>query len=234
MRLIYPKSVSGLFAAALLALAIPAFAQEAAALEDHTAEFKVLTTDFMELDALFVRFKDPIHTVPTSGYISLLKQRAVLLGWKPPEGMPMASGGGRGAGGGGEGYGSRSRAKIEFDQVKFDELRYDINLQYQRIATYLAPLRTLPPPPEDVATFDLRAINPNPDNAGEVKAALDILDHELKRMANHLATMAPGAFGREDELAKINRIKERRAQLGKQFTVARWSEIMAEFGPVEQ
>jgi opacity protein-like surface antigen len=233
MNLIPRILLSGLLAVALLGLAAAASAQDAAAPEDHTADFKVLTTDFMQLDALFAQFKDPVHKVPTSGYISLLKQRAVLLGWKPPEGMPMGGGGGRGDGGGG-GYGGRgARAKVQFDQVKYDELRYDINLQYQRIATYLAPLRTQPPPPAGVATFDLRAIDPNPANAAEVKAALDILDHELKRMESQVAMMAPGAVGRDDEVAKLKRVKERRAQLGRQFTAARWNELTAEFGPVE-
>jgi hypothetical protein len=218
----------GLIAAALLSLASTAVAQEAATPEDHTADFKILTTDFNQLDAIFAQFKDPVHKVPTSGYITLLKQRAVMLGWKPPEGMPMPAGGGRGGGGG---YGGRGgQAKIEFDQVKYDELRYDINLQYQRIAAYLAPLRTPPPPTGRSAVFDLRAISPNPANTGEVKAALDILDHETRRLESRVATMPPGAVGREEELARISRLKDRRALLGKQFTTARWDEVLGEFG----
>jgi hypothetical protein len=50
-------------------------AEEAAKAEDHTADFKVLTQDFINLEALFAQFTDPVHKVPMSGHISLLKRR---------------------------------------------------------------------------------------------------------------------------------------------------------------
>jgi hypothetical protein len=216
--------------AAALLLARPAMAAEEAApaAEDHTADFKVLTTDFQRLDAIFATFTDPVHKIPTSGFIYLLKQRATLLGWKPPQGMLMGGGGGRGAGGGGNipGYGGRGpAAKIEFDQVKYDELRYDINLQYQRIASYLAPLRTTPPLSEPTVSIDLRNLSIDPANPAEVKAALGVLDTEIKRASTRTTSPA--------EVARLERLKQRRAQLGQQFTTARWDELLAEFAPAE-
>jgi hypothetical protein len=225
--------ISRLLAASVataLLLAIPARAAEEAAApaEDHTADFKVLTTDFQRLDSIFAQFTDPVHKIPTSGFIYLLKQRATLLGWKPPQGMLMGGGGGRGAQG--AGYGGRgSGPKIEFDQVKYDELRYDINLQYQRIAAYLAPLRTPPPLSEPTVSIELRNLSIDPANQAEVKAALGVLDTEIKRASARVASAGAGS----QEAARLERLKQRRAQLGQQFTQARWDELLAEFAPAE-
>lgn len=217
-----------LIALAMLGFSAPAFsAEEAAKPEDHTADFKVLTQDFINLDVLFAQFVDPIHKIPTSGYISLLKRRGLMLGWKPPEGMLIGGGGGRGAQGGAYGRGGGEEPKISFDQVKYDELRYDINQQYQRLANYLAPLRTTPPPGPTELFVDLREVHPNPANAAEVKAALDLVDNEIKRMekasAAHWGSAVPGA-----DQQRISRVKQRRELLGRQFTQARWNELVAE------
>jgi hypothetical protein len=145
--------------------------------------------------------------------------------------MLIGGGGGRGGGGGGGGgggYGARGgEAKISFDSVKYDELRYDINQLYQRIANYLAPLRTpLPTPPSELV-INPAEVHPNPANPADVKAALDILDREIKRM-ERMAAMKQGSAIPEVEESRINRVKQRREQLAKQFTQARWDELVAD------
>jgi hypothetical protein len=201
-------------------------AEEGAKAEDHTAEFKVLTQDFINLEALFAQYSDPIHKVPISGHISLLKRRGLLLGWTAPEGMSVGGGGGRGGGGGG--YGGRGgEVKIQFDSVKYDELRYDINQLYQRLANYLAPLRTpLPTPPTELVINPVD-VHPNPANPADVKAALDILDRYVQDMERAAALKQGSAIPGVEE-SRISRVKQRREQLGKQFTKARWDELVAD------
>jgi hypothetical protein len=60
-----------------------------------------------------------------------------------------------------------------------------------------------------------------------VKAALDLLDNEIKRMekasAAHWGSAIPGA-----DQEKLTRVKQRRELLGKQFTQARWNELLSD------
>jgi hypothetical protein len=112
--------------------------------------------------------------------------------------------------------------------VKYDELRYDINLQAQRLANYMAPLRILPPPPPGTKpSVNVAKLKPSPTDPAEVKAALDALDYEIKRMETSAATIAMPKE-REAEIARVNRVKERRAALGKEFTKARWDALVGD------
>jgi hypothetical protein len=217
-----------LAAVSFLGLSCPVLtaAQEAAAeavpAEDHSAGFKTLDADFARIDGLFVKYTDPIHKLTILGYISLLKVRAKALGWEgtvPPQG-------GRGGPGG-------EPPEVEWDSVKYDELRYDINLQGQRLANWLAPLRTPPPAvqSERRAGLAVHRLNPAPDNAAEVKAALDVLDREIRQMENRTSTMIIGSAARDAEVARIARIKDRRTALGKEFTKARWDALVGDLKP---
>jgi hypothetical protein len=201
--------------------------------EDHTAEFKTLDADFARLDELFVQYPDPVHKLTVLGYINLMKGRAEALGWNGG-GAAAAGRGGRGARGGpqqdtGPGYGEAPpAAKPAWDQVKYDELRYDINLQAQRLANYMAPLRILPPPPPGTKpSVNVAKLKPSPTDAAEVKAALDALDYEIKKMETSAATIVMPKE-REAEIARVNRVKERRAALGKEFTKARWDALVGD------
>jgi hypothetical protein len=225
--------LSRLLTAALFGLGVSiAMAQEPAKEEDHTAEYKTLDADFARLDELFVQYPDPVHKLTVLGYINLMKGRAEALGWN--NGGDAGRGGrGRGGRGGpppqtGPGYGEAPEApKPAWDQVKYDELRYDINLQAQRLANYMAPLRILPPPPPGTRpAVNVAKLKPSPTEPAEVKAALEALDYEIKKMESQAATMA--AKERDAELAKINRVKERRAALGKEFTKARWDALVGD------
>jgi hypothetical protein len=229
-----------LLAVAVLALSssfvsVAQAAAEATPPEDHSAEYKTLTADFARLDKLFTEYNDPIHKLTILGYVNLLKTRAEVLGWKRPDagdsgeynpyGAPARGGRGRG--------GAEEETKIEFDQVKYDELRYDINLQAQRLANWLAPLRTPPPTPQSERSvqISLAKLNPNPANAAEVKAALETLDREIKRIEGSSSSMMIGSKEREAETARISRIKDSRAALAKEFTKARWDTVVGELKP---
>lgn len=203
-------------------------ADSAAPVEDHTAEYKTLTADFARLDGLFTEYNDPVHKLTIVGYINLMKNRAELLGWQRPEGEPTGQIRGGGPGGGYET--TMVDAKPQWDQVKYDELRYDINLQCQRLANWLAPLRTPPPSPRAEGSTGLAVakFNPSPANPAEVKAALEALDSEIRRLDARVATMVIGSTSRDSEVARVKRIKERRAALGKEFTKANWDTLVAD------
>jgi len=183
-------------------LTLPALSGSAAEpvpADDHAAEYKTLTVDFVRLDGLFEQYTDPVQKLTILGYINLMKGRAEAL-------------------------------KENWDQVKYEELRYDINLQCQRIANWLAPLRTPPPAPRTGAasTVAVAKLNPSVTSAAEVKAALDALDREIKRLDERLAATPAGTAGRDAEAARVKRIKERRTALGKEFTKAGWDTLVAD------
>jgi hypothetical protein len=221
-----------LFAAALIAVSpFSSNGAEQVAPDDHSAEFKTLDNDFARLDKLYMEYTDPVHKLTILGYISLMKDRAEILGWKRNDGGSSRGRGGRG--GGGLYDVATPEAKIEFDQVKYEELRYDINLQCQRLANWMAPLRTPPPGPQSERSieFQVSKLNPNPTNQAEVRAALDVLDREIKKMEERSSSMTSGSTNREAEAARVGRIKERRAALGKEFTKARWDALVGDLKP---
>jgi hypothetical protein len=117
--------------------------------------------------------------------------------------------------------------KESFDQARYDELRYDINLQCQRIASWLAPLKTLPRS-QGRPEFTVAKLRPSASNPAEVKAALAALDHEIKRLEDRAGQLVPGSPAREAEAARVRRIKERRVALEKNFTKAGWDAMVGD------
>ncbi len=104
-----------------------------------------------------------------------------------------------------------------FDQLKLDDVRYDINQQVQRMARAMKPLLT--PLPTGEIKLEVSKLNPSPANPAEVKAALAALDAAIVReeaRAKALPTI------HEDPLAKIARAKQGRAELAQQFTKEKW------------
>ena len=175
-------------------------AQDAAApAEDHTAEFKVLDLDLERFDALLTRYPEPVHKITIVAYRNHLKSRV-------------------------------EATKKDFDQAKYDELRYDINLQCQRLANWMAPLTTPPRPEagESTLEFALADLDPSPANPAEVKAALVMLDHEIKRLEIRARSATGGAGARAAEEARIKRVKERRTALEKNFTKAQWDAMVGD------
>src|SRR5215217_7877587 len=146
------------------AAAQPAPTVTSAPAEDHAAEFKVLDIDITRFDGLLERFNDPVNKVTIFAYRNLLKSRVDDL---------------RGG----------------FDQAKYDELRYDINLQCQRLANWLAAPRT---PPRAIAMearqrVSISKLQPSPDNPAEIKAALGILDDEIRRVGTRISALVIGS-----------------------------------------
>jgi len=120
-----------------------------------------------------------------------------------------------------------------FDSVRYDELRYDINLQCQRVARKLAPLLTPPPAPkaESRPALDVANLNPSPANKADVKAALDAVDVAIKRMEERTGAMVIGSAARDAEQARIKRVKDRRAELAQTFTKAGWDSLVSDLKP---
>jgi hypothetical protein len=104
-----------------------------------------------------------------------------------------------------------------FDQLKADDLRFDINTQAQRLARALAPLDT--PPRSKETLVDLEEFNPTPGNKAEVTAALAALDDAIARREAQAKTQTDG---REQAMAQIQNLKKLRAGLSPNFTSAGW------------
>jgi hypothetical protein len=126
-----------------------------------------------------------------------------------------------------------NRLLEKFDSAKYEDLRYDINIQCQRLARKLAPLLVPPPSakPESIPEIAVHELTPAPEDKAEVKAALDVVDLTIKRLENRLSRMTIGSPEYLNERGKIQRIVEIRAALGKEFTQARWDSLVRELKP---
>jgi hypothetical protein len=110
-----------------------------------------------------------------------------------------------------------------FDQLKADDLRFDINTQAQRLARALAPLDT--PPPSKETRLDLEEINPAPGNRAEVSAALAALDDAIARRETQAKALTAG---RDEAMARVQNLKKLRAALAPNFTTAGWMAAVKE------
>jgi hypothetical protein len=174
-------------------------ADEAEKAPDLTEQRNILQMDLERLYDLIARDSDPQTKVTLLGHHRVLAARANALLEK-------------------------------FDPGKFDELRYDINIQCQRLARKQAPL-AMPPVGFERTTIPeiaLEDLNPSPANPTEVKAALDVVDLTIKRMEERLGKMTAGSNQYLAERERVQRIKERRAQLAKQFTTAAWNGLVGD------
>jgi hypothetical protein len=129
--------------------------------------------------------------------------------------------------------GRANRLLEKFDPAKYDELRYDINIQCQRLARKQAPLLTPPPSaePAGLEEIALDELHPSPTNQAEVRAALDIVDHTLARLDQRLGSLKAGSTIHSIERARLQRLKERRAALERSFTQAGWDALVGELKP---
>jgi hypothetical protein len=110
-----------------------------------------------------------------------------------------------------------------FDQLKADDLRFDINTQAQRLARALAPLDT--PPPSKETRVNIEEFNPTPGNRAEVTAALAALDDAIARRESQAKGLTEG---REQAMARIQNLKKLRAALSPNFTTAGWNAVVKE------
>jgi hypothetical protein len=131
-------------------------------------------------------------------------------------------------------YAARANKLLDnFDSAKYDELRYDINLQCQRLARKLAPLNTPPPGAPSPALLDveINELSPSASDAAEVKAALGVADLAIQKLEARVAKLKAGTAEHAAEQGRLQRAKERRAALGKQFTEAGWNGLTSELRP---
>jgi len=110
-----------------------------------------------------------------------------------------------------------------FDQLKCDDLRWDINMQSQRLARAMAPLDT--PPPSSKNQVDLEELAPNPANQAEVTAALNALDDAIARKEAQAKALTAG---REAAAARVEGLKKARSALTSKFTTEGWTTAVKE------
>jgi hypothetical protein len=185
----------------LLRLPVSA-AEPKEAAADHAEERKVLEMDL-------ARFYDLLKQDPDA------RTKVTLIGYQRD-------------------YAARANKLLDnFDSAKYDELRYDINLQCQRLARKLAPLNTPPPgaPSSALLDVEINELSPSPSDAAEVKAALGVADLAIQKLEARVAKLKTGTAEYAAEQGRLQRVKERRAGLGKQFTEAGWNGLASELRP---
>jgi hypothetical protein len=172
---------------------------------DLTEQTTVLQMDLERLYDLIVRDSDPQTKVTLLGHQRELTSRA-------------------------------NRLLDKFDAGKYDELRYDINIQCQRLARKQAPLAMLPVGFEQsrIPDIALEDLNPSPGNKVEVTAALEAVDVTIRRHEERLGRMVVNSNQYLTEKGLIQRLKIRRAALGKEFTQANWDGLVSEMRPMGQ
>jgi hypothetical protein len=116
-----------------------------------------------------------------------------------------------------------------FDQTKYDELRFDLNSEYQRVSLWLAnPVWTVPIARDPTVTDPAIAkLKPAAGNPAEVKAALAAADQEIRRIEER-ASLAPAGPPGEPERRRVAGIKAMRAGLEKNFTTTGWDGLVKE------
>lgn len=193
---IFQRLCAGGIALIALTMAAPAAQEPVEPVDAHAEEFKVLDLDMVRFETLFHQYNNLLLKPSILSQLQTLKDRVEAL-------------------------------RLAFDRSKFDELRSDINLQAQRLALAMAPLRTPPVPKTDRShTLNLARLNPRPNDKAEVKAALEAVDAEIRRLERHVPDL--GLAERPAEQARIKRFKDRRDQLGKEFSKAGWDGLVGE------
>jgi hypothetical protein len=166
--------------------------------DEQIAELKVLDVEIARFDSLENTMPDVQQKGVTKAFLDGFKDRQVAL-------------------------------HKAFDHEAYLDLRWEIDVEYQRLVVWLgAPTVTVP------ATKTLKAevssvayvLNPSPSNQGEMAAALDAVDVEIKRMDDRCKKMPAGPAAEAEKL-RIKAIKDRRGDLGLNFTKARWDALIA-------
>jgi hypothetical protein len=198
-----PKSSFLLFSllpAAVLAFAVPMKSARGAAAVEAVPEYsevqkaslKALDGELARFDAMLEEDTDIQHKATVKAFLDAFKDRREEMNKEP------------------------------FDQGKYDEIRFDINVEYQRLAMWLAPPITPPLASKaaGISEIVVYKLSPSPANRADVRAALAAADREIARLESHAGSPA--------EKSRIQGIKARRAELRKDFTKARWDGLLAE------
>lgn len=194
------KFSSFIVCAAAMVLATPIFAAEkpaaekaAAAAPEYTDEqkaaLKALDNELVRFDKLLEKDDDLQHKATVKAFLDAFKDRRDAMN------------------------------KVPFDQGKYDEIRFDINVEYQRLAMWLADPITPPIPPKGTGINEIPVygLHPSPSNKADITASLAAADHEIARLEKSGSAAA-----------RMQSIKNLRADLNKEFTKARWDALIAE------
>jgi hypothetical protein len=161
--------------------------------DPSVAEFAALDHDLARFDRLIQQYDDPKYKSYIQEIYGVLKGRVDAL------------------------------HKAGYDQLKIDDLRFDINTQAQRLALEMSPLVT--PPPTSDFMLDFEELRPNPSNRNEVAIALAEFD---KAIAKKEAKARELTVGRAMTLQQVEKVKQLRAALGTKFTAEGWREAAKE------
>ena len=117
--------------------------------------------------------------------------------------------------------------RATFDQSKYDELRVDLNLAYQRLAAWMAPPVTGAPTAEKGPVLEIPVfqLDPSPSDASEVRAALAALEREIKRQEERNKTLPEGP-PRDLARVRLEAVKRAQSELSKDFTRGRWDAVL--------
>lgn len=120
----------------------------------------------------------------------------------------------------------RDALRANYDAGKYDELRVDLNLEYQRMSAWAAPART-PVPSGSAApfAFSVFQLDPDPASPASVQTALNALDRELARQDERVKS-TPAGPTRDALLKRLAAAQQGRTALARDFTKAAWAEVI--------
>ena len=210
-------------AAPTLAAAETAATPAVAHTDEEKALLKALDDSLARFDVLLAQDKDPQHQALIGAFLNGFKEPYTGINEDPAilklmTGVNWPNG-----------FKQRAAAihAAPFDQGKYDELKMDIDVQYQRLVVFLSPPKTPPRSTERSMALALDQLRPSPTNRAEVAAALAALDHQLKRLEEKHGALPPGP-GRESAATQLASLKQQRAELARNFTQARWDAVASE------
>ena len=119
---------------------------------------------------------------------------------------------------------TRRRLRQAYDQTKYDELKFEVVAEFQRIHLWLAAPREVPLVPGDTRRM-IFELEPSPVDPAEVRAALAALDEEIAHRET-LASRLAADPERDEETRRLRAIQADRAALGRTFTRAGWDAVL--------
>lgn len=124
---------------------------------------------------------------------------------------------------------NRDKLREAFEQARFDEVKFEVTCETQRLLQWLAFPVTPAPGSVDavVAQQIVYLLEPVPEDPADVKAALAAADFEIDRQEKERATGGFG-FDRKAETARIAALRIQRAALQRAFTSEGWSSLLGQ------
>ncbi|MGH7959545.1 MAG: hypothetical protein ACREH8_21405, partial [Opitutaceae bacterium] len=122
----------------------------------------------------------------------------------------------------------RSTLRRAYDQAAYNDLKLDLQIESQRLATWLVTTTmSVPVGNAERATDIFYLRGPPPADPAETKSALEALDREIKRLEQRIHTV-PAGPARDVEKLRLGSIEKRRAEFGEDPTRSRWDALVSE------